>query len=327
MRAAAALGGCEVVRRVDNGAVRRTNRLLWVAGLAAAGAGGGYAYLVRVLQPVPPTAACPRWEFSYQRCLSYDLIVSKPFFLIAGALIGVWLGYAAVRLHTVSAGRSFTLGEALVVGPPLLAICAWIISVRPAWVVALHPGTAWIGSGPGPGEILIFFGLAILARLMIGIASVAKVRGSLILACGLPIVFAGLGYAFIVILRQPPVWHECPAMPHESPQAVAAACTYHPVIGEIWPWIFLGLLAGTWLAFAIALDVASPLPRTMKLIEVALAVPAIAVAIWWALAIGPQQGGGGYVGLFVLLVALTALLRLLVGAGPIRRASQRLGWR
>jgi hypothetical protein len=297
---------------------------LWLGGLTAAGAAAGYAYLVRVLQPVPPAAACPRWEFSYQRCTSYDLIVSKPFFVIAGALTGVWLAYAVVRLHTVRGGRSLTLREGLVVGPPLLAIGAWIISVRPAWVVALHPGTAWIGTGLGPAEVLVFFGVAILVRLMIDIASVARVRGSLILGCGVPIVFAGLGYGFIVLFRQPPVWHACPAMPHEPAQAVAAACNYHPLIGEIWPWIFLGLLAGTWLAFAIALDLAAPPRRNMKWIEVALVMPAISVVIWWAFVIGPQQGGGSYVGLFVLLVALTALLRLLLSASPIRKRTSGL---
>jgi hypothetical protein len=43
--------------------------------------------------------------------------------------------------------------------------------------------------------------------------------------------------------------------------------------------------------------------------------------IFWALFISHQQAGGGYVrlaDLFVLAVCLTALLRMLLGARPVR---------
>ena len=43
-------------------------------------------------------------------------------------------------------------------------------------------------------------------------------------------------------------------------------------------------------------------------------------AIWWALVIGPEQAGGGYVGRFVLAVCLTALLRLLLSARTVKNA-------
>jgi len=41
--------------------------------------------------------------------------------------------------------------------------------------------------------------------------------------------------------------------------------------------------------------------------------------IWWALAVGPDQAGGGYVDRFVLAVCLTAVLRLLLGAMTVRK--------
>jgi hypothetical protein len=49
-------------------------------------------------------------------------------------------------------------------------------------------------------------------------------------------------------------------------------------------------------------------------------LPIISAVIWWALVIGPDQAGGGYVGRFVLAVSLTALLRLLLGARSVRNA-------
>jgi hypothetical protein len=43
----------------------------------------------------------------------------------------------------------------------------------------------------------------------------------------------------------------------------------------------------------------------------------MAAAIWWALAVGPDRAGRGYVGRFVFAVCLTALLRLLLGARSV----------
>jgi hypothetical protein len=145
---------------------------------ALGGAVGGYAYLVRVLRPVPPAIACPLGHVDDWRCASYQVIVSKPFFLLAGAAIGIWLAYALVRLSTAP-GRSFTWREGLVAAPPLLAITAWVI--------ALHPGIIWFwGDSLGWWEVLFFFAGAVLARLAIAIASVAQARGGLVLAFGVP---------------------------------------------------------------------------------------------------------------------------------------------
>jgi hypothetical protein len=240
------------------------------------------------------------------RCASYQVIVSTPFFLLAGALIGTWFAYALFRLYTAP-GPSFTWREGLVTAPPLLAITAWII--------ALRPGVSWFWADSlGWWEVLFFFLAAVLVRLAIAIASVAKVRGGLILAFGVPIISASLGYAFITLFQLPPVGHSCP------PLASASDCTYHPLIGESGPWVFLGLLAGIWLAYAVAVGVAGSPRRTLYWTECAIVFPAMTAVIWWALAVGPDQAGGGYVDRFVLAVCLTALLRLLLGARTIRKA-------
>lgn len=285
--------------------MRTLEKVLPFACLPVAGAAAGYVYLVRVLRPVPPAIACPSGQPDDWRCAAYQVIVSKPFFLLAGALIGTWLAYALVKLYAAP-GRSFTWREGLVAAPPVLAITAWII--------ALHPGVSWLwADSPGWWGVLLFFLAAVLARLAIGIASVAKVRGGLILAFGVPVIFASFGYAFITIFQLPPTGHSCPAF------APASACTYHPLIGESGPWVFLGLLAGTWLAYAVAAGLAGSPRRALCWLECAIVLPAMTAVIWWALVVGPDQAGGGYVGRFVLAVCLTALLRLLLGARTVRR--------
>jgi hypothetical protein len=285
--------------------MRTPEKVLSFGCLPVAGAAAGYVYLVRVLRPVPPAIACPSGQLDDWRCVSYQVIVSKPFFLLAGALIGTWLAYALVMLYTAP-GRSFTWREGLVAAPPVLGITAWII--------ALHPGVSWFWADSlGWWEVLLFFLAAVLVRLAIGIASVAKVRGGLILAFGVPIIFASLGYAFIRIFQLPPVGHSCPA------SAPASACTFHPLIGESAPWVFLGLMAGIWLAYAVAVGMAGSPRRALFWIECAIVLPAVMAVIWWALAVGPDQAGGGYVGRFVLAVCLTALLRLLLGARTVRK--------
>lgn len=160
--------------------------------------------------------------------------------------------------------------------------------------------------------MLLFFLAAVLVRLAIGIASVAKVRGSLILAFGMPVIFASLGYAFITFFQLPPVGHSCP------PFAPASACLYHPLIGESEPWVFLGLMAGIWLAYAVAAGVAGSPRRSTYWTECAVVLPLMTAVIWWALVVGPDQAGGGYVGRFILAVCLTALLRILLGARIVR---------
>jgi hypothetical protein len=285
--------------------MRTPEKVLSFACLSAGGAAAGYVYLVRVLRPVPPAIACPSGQLDDWRCASYQVIVSKPFFLLAGALIGAWFAYALVMLYTAP-GRSFTWREGLVAAPPVLAITAWII--------ALHPGVSWFWADSfGWWEVLLFFLAAVLVRLAIGIASVAKVRGGLILAFGLPIISASLGYAFITVFQLPPVGHSCPAF------ATAYACTFHPLIGESGPWVFLGLLAGIWLAYAVAVGVAGSPRRTRFWIECAVVLPAMMAVIWWALVVGPDQAGGGYVDRFVLAVCLTALLRLLLSARTVKK--------
>ena len=138
---------------------------------------------------------------------------------MVGALIGTWLGYALVRLHSAPGRRSFTVREGLVVVPPVLGSTAWIIAV--------HPGVAWDwGGGLGWDEVLLFLLAPVLVRCAIGVASIAQVRGGLVLAFGMPIICSGLGYAFVTIFRPPPVGHPCPS------SASASACVYHPLIGE-----------------------------------------------------------------------------------------------
>ncbi len=291
---------------MHDGVVRMPGKILSFACLLPAGAAAGYVYLVRVLRPVRPAIACPPGQLHHWRCGSYEVIVSKPFFVILGALIGTWFAHALVRLYAAPGRRSFTLREGLVAAPLALGITAWII--------ALHPGVTWDwGNGLGWDEVLLFLLVAVLVRLAIGVASIAEVRGGLILAFGMPVIFAGLGYAFITVFRQPPVGHSCPSMAPES------ACVFHPLIGESGPWIILGLLAGLWLAYAIAADLAGSPRRGLIWMECAIVLPAITAVILWALVIGPQQAGGGYVGPFVLVVGLSALLRLLLAARPVRK--------
>ena len=291
---------------MHDGVVRMPGKIRSFACLLPGGAAAGYAYLVWVLRPVRPAIACPPGQLHHWRCASYELIVSKPFFVIVGALIGTWFAYALVRLYAAPGQRSFTLREGLVAAPPVLGITGWII--------ALHPGTTWDwGSGLGWDEVLLFLLAPVLVRLAIGVASIAEVRGGLILAFGMPIIFSGLGYAFITVFRPPPVGHSCPSF------APASACVYHPLIGESGPWIILGLLAGMWLAYAVAADLAGSPRRGLIWIECAIVLPAITTVILWALVIGPEQAGGGYVSRFLLAVGLTALLRLLLAARTVKK--------
>lgn len=291
--------------------MRTPEKVLSFVCLPMGGAAAGYVYLVRVLRPVPPAVACASEQVGGWRCASYQVIVSKPFFLLAGALLGTWFAYALVRLYAAP-GRGFTWREGLVTAPPLLAITAWII--------ALHPGMTWFLWGSlGWWEVLLFVLAAVLVRLGIGIASVANMRGGLILAFGVPMISAGLGYAFVTLFQLPPVGHMCPY------RATVYSCTYHPLIGQSGPWVFLGLLAGIWLAYAVALGVAGSPRRALYWIECATALPVMMAAIWWALVVGPDQAGGDYVGRFVLVVCLAALLRLLLGARTVTGVLARLG--
>lgn len=286
--------------------VRTTEKVLLFACLPLGGAAAGYVWLARVLRPVRPALGCPPGELHDWRCASYQIVISKPSFIIAGALIGAWAAYAVVRLDTAPERRSFTCREGMVVAPPLLGTAAWVI--------ALQPGMTWAGwSSLGWGEVLLFLLAAVLVRLAIGIASIANVRGALVLALGLPVVFASLGFAFITIVRLPPVEHSCP------PLAPAYACAYQPLIGESGPWVFLGLLAGTWLAYAVAVGLTGAPRRGLKWVECAIVPPVMIALIWWALVIGPQQAGGGYAVLFVLATCLTALLRLLLGTKAVKK--------
>jgi hypothetical protein len=287
--------------------MRTPVKVLSVACPAVAGAVAGYFYLVGFLRPVPPAVACSSGHLGDWRCASYQVIASKPFFLLTGALVGIWLAYALVRLYTAP-GRGFTWREGAVTAPPLLAITAWVL--------ALHPGMSWFwwnGILSGWWEVLLFFLAAVLVRLAIGIASLSKVRGGLILAVGLPVMFASLGYAAIKIFQLPLVGHSCPSF------ASAYSCSYHPLIGESGPWVLLGLLAGTWLAYAVAVELAGSPRRALFLIECAVVLPIMMAVIWWALVVGPDQEGGGYVDRFVLAVYLAAFLRLLLSARAVRK--------
>jgi hypothetical protein len=49
-------------------------------------------------------------------------------------------------------------------------------------------------------------------------------------------------------------------------------------------------------------------------------LPVLILVIWWALVIGPDQAGEGYVVRFVFAVCFTALLRLLLGARGVKNA-------
>jgi hypothetical protein len=299
---------------VHDGVVRMPGKILSFACLLPGGAAAGYVYLVWVLRPVRPAIACPPGQLHQWRCASYELIVSKPFFVIVGALIGTWFVCALVRLCAAPGRRSFTLREGLVAAPLVLGITAWIIALHPgtSWNWGSLDNTSWDWDSLGWDGVLLFLLVAVLVRLAIGVASIAEVRGGLILAFGMPIIFSGLGYAFITVFRQPPAGHSCPSL------APASACVYHPLIGESGPWIILGLLAGMWLAYAVAADLAGSPRRGLIWIECAIVLPAITAVILWALVIGPEQAGGGYVSRFVLAVGLTALLRLLLAARTVK---------
>ena len=209
-------------------------------------------------------------------------------------------------LYATAALQNFTWREGLAATPPLLAITGWI--------VALHPGVRWNwGDGFGWWQVLLFVLAGVLVRLAIGIASIAQVRGGLILGFGMPIIFASLGYAGITLFQLPPVGHGCPA------GAPGSACTFHPLIGTSAPWVLLGVLAGLWLAYAVAAGLAGS-PPGLNWTECAIVLPIMVAAIWWAVVIGPEQAGGGYVGRFVFAVCLTALLRLLAGARTVKNA-------
>jgi hypothetical protein len=80
------------------------------AGLPLGGVAAGYIYLSRVVRPVPPKVACLMVQLRSWRCSSCQIIVSKPFFLLAGALIGIWLAYALVRLYAVPGPTKLHLG-------------------------------------------------------------------------------------------------------------------------------------------------------------------------------------------------------------------------
>jgi hypothetical protein len=290
---------------VHDGVVRMPGKIVSFGCLLSGGAAAGYVYLVRVLRPVPPGTACIMLagQLHHWRCVSYEFIVSTPFFVTAGALIGTWLAYALVRLYSAPGRRSVALGEGLVVAPPVLGITAWIIAV--------HPGMSWNWDSLGWDGVLVFLLAAVLVRLAIGVASIAEVRGGLLLALGMPVICSGLGYSFIKIFQLPPVGHSCPIP--------GPACFFHPLIGESGPWIILGLLAGLWLAYAAAAGLARSPRRGLIWIECAIALPAMTAVIWWALVIGPDQAGGGYVPLFVLAVGLAALLRLLLAAPTVKK--------
>lgn len=286
--------------------MRATDKVLVSACLVLGGAASGYAWLARVLRPVRPALGCPPGQLHDWHCAAYQIVISRPTFIVAGALIGAWAAYAVVRLYTAPGRRNFTYGEAMVVAPLVLAITAWVI--------ALQPGMNWAGwSSLGWGEVLLFVLVGVLVRLAIGIASVANARGALVVAVGMPVVFAGLGFAFITIFRLPPVNHSCP------PQAPPSACAYQPLIGESGPWVFLGLLAGTWLALAVAAGLAGSARRNLKWAEAAVVLPVMISVIGWALVVGPQRAGGGYSAIFVLVVCLIALLRLLLGTRTMKK--------
>lgn len=79
--------------------------------------------------------------------------------------------------------------------------------------------------------------------------------------------------------------------------------------------------AGMWLAYATAADLAGSPRRRLNLLECAIMLPVMTAMILWALLVSHQQADGGYArlaDLFVLAVCLTALLRLLLGANPVR---------
>jgi hypothetical protein len=300
---------------VHNVVVRMAGRALPFVCLIGAGAAAGYVYLFGVLSPVRPAAVCGPANLHGWSCASYEIMISRPFFVILGALIGAWIAYAAVRLVAAPARRSFTWQEGLAAGVPLVAMIIWVAALRLSW--------AWAGWATfGWAKVLIFLLAAALLRLAIGIASIAKMRGRLIIALGMPLLLAGIGYAFSAIVRLPLVGHGCPALPSESASAIAAACAYHPLIGEAAPWAFLGLLAGTWLAYAIAVGVATPHRQGQPWLERSVTVPVIAAVLSWAVAVGSDQAGGGYEILFVLAVSLAILLRLCLGTGLVKTRLQ-----
>jgi hypothetical protein len=291
--------------RSDNGHVRAWGKVLVYLGVPLVGTAAGGYYRDRVLQPVPAAVACPGPIHDW-RCTSYKLIVSKPSFVVGGALIGIWLAYALVRLYSKPGTRIFTWQEAVLVCPPLVGLTYWIIS--------LHPGFTWIDWGTLRwDEVLLFLLAAVLARLAIGIASIAEVRGGLLLAFGLPLISTGVGYAAITVFRAPPVGHSCP------PGAISA-CQYHPLIGQSWPWMILGLLVGLWLAYAVATDLVESSRPSQPWIELAVVLPVTLGVIYWALVVGPQQAGSGDVRPFLIAVGSAVVVRLFLAERTVQYA-------
>jgi hypothetical protein len=180
-----AIGGSDRSERLHNGGMSRPEKALSITVAALAGAAVGYLYLLHILRPAPAGIACPPGSPHDLRCVSYQIIVSPPFFLVAGALVGTWLAYALVRLFAARGQRNFSRLDGMVAVPVLLGLAAWI--------VALHPGVEWNwNNGLGWEKVAFFFAVAALARLAVGIASTAGPPGGLILAFAMPTAFAGL---------------------------------------------------------------------------------------------------------------------------------------
>jgi hypothetical protein len=81
----------------------------------------------------------------------------------------------------------------------------------------------------------------------------------------------------------------------------------------------LGLLVSLWLTYAVSAGLAGSPRPDLVWAEGAVVLPVLTAVILWALLVGPDQAGGGYIGPFVLAVGLTALLRLLLAARVVRK--------